>query len=153
MKSKLTTYLLIIAVTAVWGVIAWKVLSPPQPDASGPAATRHVPAKDETADTLLLNYRDPFLSGHRATPATQPTGLVMRSLPPGPVAKKAVKHNVRYVGRIRRKGVEYSLAEVNGTLHTMRPGQTADDYRLDKIFPDSLYFTFDGERCCVKISQ
>jgi hypothetical protein len=134
-------------VAVVWGVIAWKVLSPPEPAAPPPVAARPAAAKGDVPDTLLLNYRDPFLgAGWAESIVNLPDpGLVMRPLPPAPVIKKAVRHNVRYVGRIRRQGTEYSLAEINGTLHTLRPGESADGYVLDSILPDSLIFTFDGE--------
>ncbi len=154
MKSKATTYLLLAVVLAVWGVIGWKVLSRGSSGDGGssPAARVREAAANEP-DTLLLDYRDPFLSGQKIAPvANAPdVGLVLAPLPPTP--KKAVKHNVRYLGRIRHQGVEHSLVEINNAPHTMRVGDAADDYRLERIFEDSLHFAFDGERCCIKLSQ
>ncbi len=154
MKSKITTYLLLAAVAAIWGIIAWKVLSPSRPDTPGNAAVCSASAKQGVPDTLLLNYRDPFLSVRKAAPVSVPTtGFTLRPLPVAPAPKKTVKHNVRYIGRIRRTGVEYSLVEISGTHHTMKTGETQDGYRLEQIFADSLHFVFDGERCCIKLAQ
>ncbi len=152
MKSKITTYLLIVAVAAVWGVIAWKVLHPDDAG-TGMAQPQPKPAVTTEADTLQLDYRDPFLGGRKPV-AVVPVAAslpVMQAPPPTP--KPAVQHNIRYLGRIRRQGVEYSLAEIDGVLHTLRQGETAGAYRLERIFPDSLHFIFEGERCCIKLSQ
>ncbi len=153
MRSKATTYLLLLTVATVWGLIAWKLFSPSASGVAGPAAVPSVATKDVAEDTLSLNYRDPFLSGGRALKPVPPSGPVMHPLPPPPAAKKSVKHNIRYIGRIRRQGVEYSLAEINGDLHTVRPGEQIDNYRLDNIFADSLHFSFDGERIIVKLAK
>lgn len=154
MKSKATTYLLLAVVFAVWSVIGWKVLSR---DSSGdeersPATHAH-PTVENKHDTLLLNYRDPFLDGQKATPVANvpDPGPVFIPLPPTP--KKVVKHNVYYMGRICHQGVEHSLVEINNASYTMRVGDVADDYRLERIFEDSLYFSFDGERYCIKLLQ
>ncbi len=153
MKFKTTTYLLIVAVVAVWGVVVWKVLHPAPPDTPQRTASQRSAAATTAPDTLLLDYRDPFLDGYRTAPVAPAPGPVLRPLPPAPAPKKAVKHNVLYRGRIRRQGVEYSLVEINGAQHTMKVGETTDDYRLERIFPDSLHLVFDGDRCCIKLAQ
>ncbi len=57
MKSRLTTYMLLAAAIAVWGVIAWKLLSP---DEDIPPAAPHARADDTecepVADTLIGDY-------------------------------------------------------------------------------------------------
>lgn len=152
MKSKATTYLLVVAVIAVWGVIAWKALSSGTDGAPAPQARPAAQLQAKQADTLLLNYRDPFLKGRRVAAAEPPVATLL-PLPQTVAVKKPAKHNVRYIGRIGRKGVEYCLADINNVQYTLRAGDTVDGYRLKTIFADSVHFDFEGERCCIKLVQ
>ena len=77
MKSRLTTYMLLAAAIAVWGAIAWKLLSP---DEDIPPAAPHAEADDTecepVADTLFADYPDPFLK--TSTPQTVTPAKPMR---------------------------------------------------------------------------
>ena len=81
MKSRWTTCLLLAAVVAVWGVVAWRILAPARPAAPDVRPATDAPAVPQiVAETLRLDYPDPFLKGVAApTPAAR---SVVRRLPP-----------------------------------------------------------------------
>ncbi|MDE7129860.1 MAG: hypothetical protein K2O07_06070, partial [Alistipes sp.] len=91
MKSRWTTRLLLAAAVTVWSIVAWRLFAP-----SGPAAPQMRPTADTApvqpcaADTLRLNYSDPFLRG-KAAPKSASRSTV-RPLPP---PKKSVPQRDR----------------------------------------------------------
>ena len=64
MKSRWTTYVLLVVVLAVWGAVAWKIFNPSSKDEANtvPQVRVQVVPK-EHQDTLLCDYPDPFLKG------------------------------------------------------------------------------------------
>ena len=78
MKSRWTTCLLLAAVVAVWGVVAWRILAPARPAAPDVRPATDAPAVPQiVAETLRLDYPDPFL---KAWP--------LRHLPHGPSSRR-----------------------------------------------------------------
>lgn len=144
MKSKWTTYVLLTGVLAIWGVIAWKMFMEPL---SSKDTLRPAPAmqKNEAIeqDTLYLEYADPFLERNLAK---QTAKVVKKSVTPQPVKKpepvkaQPLAHNVRHIGNMKKKGILYCLAEIEGEFVTMSTGDVHGEYRLVKIFTDSAQF-------------
>ncbi len=153
MKSKPVTYLLIAGVLVIWGVILWKVFSPKDDAAPVPPPQKRSETRAPTADTLLLDYRDPFLGTVAGKPAPKPTGVTRVTTPVTYESPPPVEHSLRYMGRISRGGVPYGLIEINGTLHTLRRGETADGYRLDAIWQDSVKLQWKNENCIVRLGS
>ncbi len=145
MKSKPVTYMLIAVVLVIWGVILWKVFSPKDDSAPLPPPQKRAETTAPAADTLLLDYRDPFLGATAKKPAAKPAVTTRVAAPPPPEPPPPVEHRLRYMGSISRGGVPYGLVEINGTLHTIRRGETADGYRLETVWQDSVKLRWKNE--------
>lgn len=152
MKSKTTIYVLIVAVLAIWGVIAWKLFVPSrvETNTARPSVSKTVVASE--IDTLMLDYPDPFLkkqsgaSGHIALP-------VKRKEPEPQPLKIREECQLRYIGHIRRGKSRSCIVESGGAHHLVAMGESVDGFRLAKIFPDSLVFTKDGFSYTVGLSR
>lgn len=157
MKSKRTTYILLTVVISVWGTIVWKVFSnKPSKIETRVAAVQMSPIIEQT-DTLCLDYPDPFLKSMVNKTVEKPKKTVQTVQPAKPVKpeppKKPVKHNLKYVGTITKKGVRFCLAEINGSLNTMKEREEIDGYELINIYGDSIRFSKDGEHLTIKLAE
>lgn len=150
MKSHWTTYLLLAAVAAVWGIVAWKICAPAGASSSaGPIAP--VPAAPEVAsDTLRLDYPDPFLKS-AARPAVA-VRTPVRSLPP---AKAAVVRRERvaaiHLGTVASAGGTLYILMIGGEQYALPCGGSAGDFVLADADADSLYLRKDGITYGVKL--
>lgn len=153
MKSKATTYLLIAVVIIVWGIIGWRIFSPKDDAAQSPPAPKKTGVAAQAADTLVLNYRDPFLGAAAQPkkaakpPRTPPTAA------PKPPPEPAVVHNLRYMGRITKNKAAYGLVEIGGTLNTMKAGETVEGYKLVKLYDDSVRLVWKGGTVTVRLGH
>lgn len=156
MKSKAMTYVLIVVVLAVWGVVAKKIFfSKPSGDAAAYVKPPSGKPRVEGRDTLLLNYRDPFLGDvrrERPKPATSTAGDGRRPLPPKPMHDKPEKIAFRYLGLLGKRGDPCCLIEDRETHYTLRKGDALNDFTLTAVFPDSVHFTKAGNHYTVKLS-
>ena len=144
MKSRWTTYLLLAAVTAVWGIVAWKIFAPPadalpaaRPNPAVPTAVR--PA----ADTLRLDYLDPFLKGvPRYVAAVRPA---VRNLPvPKTVPPKRERVKIAHLGTVTSAGQQLYILTVGEEQYELKRGGTAGDFVLTACDQDSLYLCRNG---------
>ncbi len=150
MKSRWTIYLLLAAVAAVWGVVAWRILAPPNPDLPSGLSTPSAPSAPlRVADTLGLNYPDPFLKGaSEPKPVARPA---VRRLPP---AKRAAPPRERipfaHLGTVTAAGRSLHILTVGKEQYELSEGDTADGWRLAKADRDSLYLEREGVTYGVK---
>ena len=135
MKSRWTTCLLLAAVVAVWGVVAWRILAPARPAAPDVRLATDTPAVPQiVAETLRLDYPDPFLKGVAApTPAAR---SVVRRLPPAGKAEPKRRERVQlsHLATVTAGGRQYELS--------LR--DTAAGFRLTGADRDSLYLEREG---------
>lgn len=145
MRSKTTVYLLIAAVLAIWGVIAWKLFSPSAPVKTAPPrppAARPAPVGDK--NVLYLDYPDPFLKKtDRASAPVRPASGDRAPAPSLPARTKG-ECRIKYIGYIRRGKTPGYIIEHNGAHHSIKKGETLDSFRLVRVFPDSLVFAKQG---------
>ena len=151
MKSRWTTYLLMVVVAAVWGIVAWKIFAPADNTAPAVRSEPSVPVvQTAPADTLLLDYPDPFL---RAV-ATRPSVPASTSAK-APVRSKAKNERpaakLACTGRIRKEGTDHYLISIDGRVHLLRQGESAGGFTLRQIRNDSLVMVRDTECYLVKI--
>ena len=150
MKSRWTTYLLLATVAAVWGIVAWKIFAPAddcapaaRPKPVQPAAAR--PA----ADTLRLDYPDPFLKGApRHVTAPRPA---VRNLPApkaAPVKRERVK--IAHLGTVTSAGQPPHILTLGDQQYELRRGDSAGGFVLANFDADSLYLCKDGVTYGVK---
>lgn len=154
MKNKKLTYVLILAVLVVWGLIVYRVVSGLRSDSDNlPVATAPIkkePYNDYSIpkDTtrLLLNYRDPFgLAKQKDTSKTLPghdrkvAGTVLK-----PVFNWGF---IKYFGYMRNPGSKKLVAifNINGKNVNMAEGETIDKVKLIKNMGDSVKVSCDGK--------
>jgi hypothetical protein len=150
MKSRVTTYVLIIAVIAVWGFIAWKFFFA-NPDET-PAIIRQMPdskSQNSEEQPLLLDYSDPFLKNALAPKA--PESSASRTIPKAaitpqgkPILPKA-KPPITYIGAIKTGGRTSYIFEYDGMQQMITLGEDMAGFRLAEGWPDSVRITKDKE--------
>ena len=152
MKSRWTTYLLLAAVVAVWGVVAWRILAPARPAAPDvrPAADAPAPAPT-VAETLRLNYPDPFLKDAARPQAAAPRPVVRR-LPPAKKAEPKRRERVQlsHLATVTVGGQVLHILRIGEVQYELHEGDAADGWRLARTDRDSLYLEREGTVCGVK---
>lgn len=151
MKSRWTTYLLLAAVVAVWGVVAWRIIAPARPAAPDVRPATDTPAAPQiVAETLRLDYPDPFLKGAAApTPAAQ---SVVRRLPPARKAEPKRRERVPLVhlAAVTAAGRTIHILTIGGRQYELSLRDTAAGFRLTGADRDSIYLEREGTVCGVK---
>ncbi|MCL2562125.1 MAG: hypothetical protein FWE10_07415 [Rikenellaceae bacterium] len=156
MKSKKTTYLLLGGVLVVWGLILWKMFFNKAEDVASVAPVHRVIAEPVAADKLVLNYRDPFLQETATIVRSSPRPAATSHVAAPPVEEPLtpyIEHRLRYLGQITRNGAVHGLVEIDGVLHTIRRGDTAEGYRLETIWRDSIRLRHDREMFTVRLGE
>ncbi len=159
MGNRKAIWILLPLVTAVWGVIIYKVIV----HFNGEGITRVAdtekfiePAAEQKVYTLALNYSDPFLRTAQKPAQTNKTSAPTN---PRPREKKITKPAadpkrpvLRYNGRVenRTSKAERHIILVNGVSHIVTIGQNADGVVLKKIFQDSVQFNWGKETLYVR---
>lgn len=152
MKSRPLTYLLLVAAFGVWGVVAWKLFS------SGPKPVAHTPTVVITVgtdtcphkDTLRLDYPDPFLRVVVEKPSV-PMSVSARMTVRTSVQQKRSAAQITCRGRIRNQNVDYYLVSINGHVHLLRPGESAEDFTLQQVRNDSLLIICKADCYLVRV--
>ncbi|MEO7215185.1 hypothetical protein [Mucilaginibacter sp.] len=148
MKNKKLTYVLIVAVAAVWGLILYRVFDAASGDDEMVAPTQQVTKKEAYNDYqikpdtshLLLNYRDPFgLVKFRDTVNAKitPSKLSRAITLPKPEINWGF---VKYAGFIANPGSKKMIAilTINGKSVMLAEGESADEVKLLKNLRDSV---------------
>lgn len=153
MKSRWTTYLLLAAVVAVWGIVAWKIFVPANDAIPAVRPKLVVPAVGTpAADTLLLDYPDPFLKGAARPAAT--VRSVVRGLPPAkPAPPKRERVKIIHLGTISSGGRPLYILTVGDRQYELRRGDAAGDFMLAACDRDSLYLRKSGITYGVKLCE
>lgn len=154
MKNKKLTYILILLVLGVWGLILYRIF-----DAAGSSGTPvPVVVKSEKEafndfsipkDTgkLLLNYRDPFgLTRLKDTTVSHPKAMSGKLAVV--VAKPAVNWSfISYLGYVRNPASKrmVALVTINGQNATLAEGETKSQVKLLKNLRDSIKISYRGK--------
>jgi hypothetical protein len=139
MKSRVTTYLLIVAVVAVWGFVAWRIFSSKAEPIAAPVVWRvESDAAEDAPDVLRLDYDDPFL---KDVAILQPAVEVVVEPPPKPRQPPSMK----YAGTIATRGKTSYILESGGLLHSLAVGDELEGYTLRRAFADSVWMARDGQ--------
>lgn len=153
MKSRWTTYILLTAVIAVWGIVAWKIFVPasdvattvlPRPPAPAPA--------EAVAETLRLDYPDPFLKDaprHIAGPRS-----AVRPLSPKKAAPpRRERVQLTHLGTFASNGRRLHILAIGEEQYELSPSDSAGGFLFLSNDRDSLYLSKNGvtygvKRCC-----
>ncbi|MDR2064260.1 MAG: hypothetical protein LBP85_00915 [Prevotellaceae bacterium] len=156
MKSKYTTYLLIILSVIIWGFIVKKIFFP-SADNAGTVKTKQIPQNVSTGqtDTLYLNYTDPFLK-KQINRKQQKQPSAKQSL----TQKKETIRNVenillQYVGYVKESetGTVSYLVKINGMQHIIKRNEDIDGLKLIKATADSLFFEKENSKYVIYIEK
>ena len=160
MKSKGTVYLLIVLVLIIWGLIVKKIFFSTDNSAvtTLPKQNNKEISANKQADTLLLNYRDPFLNKKQVkkVQSNLPVTKLQSALPQ---VKDNKKRNfdilLQYVGYVndKNKGITSYIIRINGHQQTMKQGDNIDGLKLVKITADSLFFEKGNDKHSVYIER
>lgn len=143
MKSRWTTYLLLVVVLAVWGLVAERILfgCPDGAEAvDEPEVKMERIIRPHETDTLRCDYPDPFRVGRTKTTVRKPKTVKTIKRP---VGRKREKVALNYFGSVRSGERMLHIVHIDGVQHELSVGEFADGYRLKSADADSLYFEKD----------
>ena len=154
MKKKLTFPLLIL-VLVLWGAIFYRIFS-------GLGTDREVkplqkaPVSDGRAaewaadDTLLLDYRDPFLTEVREMPVAAEDHVIADD---GYIEETPYVDwsQIQYLGSVNNSGSGESIALVmiNGREYMLTPGETVDGFTLVRQKGSSIDMKYLGQETTI----
>ena len=141
--GKFTTLVLAIGVLLVWGdviarVIAW---NRPDDDKAAIPAMPPDPGPVGRTDTLVLNYRDPFLGSDGKKPSQQP-GKESAPVPAPP--QGSTEPTFVYKGMMRSGGRSFALVDVKGQVLMLKKGESVEGFRITDIGNDVLVVRKNG---------
>ena len=141
MKSRWTTYVLLMVVLAVWGAVAWKIFNPSfKSEMKATPSAQPKTVREECPDTLLCNYPDPFLKGMQKTSVSRPA---LRALPRKPSVRRE-RFTCAHLGTmVSGKRALYILA-FGENQYELSKGESAEGFTLRGCDRDSLYLEKDG---------
>jgi hypothetical protein len=163
MKGKKTTYLLLIAVLAVWGTIIYRIIEHRKPDIV-PEYTYSVNSgseelfSDDDVYKLKLNYTDPFLKGNYSTTSqsketakavNNQNNFRRRVLPQNSsvINEKVNWPEIKYSGLIinNNSSSQIGLLVIDNESFIMQSGDEQKEVKLEKLYPDSVSVKFGEE--------
>lgn len=145
MKSRWTTYLLIAAVVAVWGVVAWKIFTPATDHATNKAVQPAAPtATSPPRDTLQLDYPDPFLKNSTVRPLQSAKPVVRPISETKPVPAKREKVKITHMGTVTAGRRQFHILTIGEEMFEISLGEKAGDFTLASCDRDSLYMRKEG---------
>lgn len=158
MKSKPLTYLLIVSVAAVWGIIFYRIFSAQgDEEISLTPLTKYNKVNESLDDYVMkdtfilsLNYRDPFLTDVPDVniKTANITSEAQKSSVNELSHKPAINWNIiKYTGFISNplKKSPVAIVQVNGTEHMMKEGESMDGVKLIRILRDSVKVTYQNK--------
>ncbi|MFC3197342.1 hypothetical protein ACFOET_06935 [Parapedobacter deserti] len=155
MKKKLT-YPLLALVILLWGVIFHRLFSG-LGDRAEPRTTRMEPAKRPAAephvdDTLLLDYRDPFLGAPDDEVAATEEYLPMDNGYPEEIPYVDWSQ-VRYYGLVSGHGAgkTVALVHINGRDYMLKPGESVDGFTLLGSMTNTVKMSHQGQVASITI--
>ncbi|WP_257667128.1 hypothetical protein [Parapedobacter tibetensis] len=150
MKKKLT-YPLLAVVLVLWGLIFYRIfsgLSGSEPvDPVSKVAPPTEPQREKVEDdSLLLNYRDPFLGNmmEDAIDSADEELYADEYVEPEPYIDWSM---VQYYGSVNntKDGKTVALVSINGREYMLKPGETVDGYTLLSKTGNSIMVSHQGQ--------
>ena len=167
MKNKKMTIVLILSVSAVWGIIFYKLFSASGGDDTYVLSATVAPPAYESLDDyklkdsfkLQLNYRDPFLGKQVRPDTAASSGLKPAStqIPVRPVISKPPVNwgAIKYTGYITNPANKriVSILTINNKEYMLSDGEAADGLKLVKSFKDSVKVSYQQSVKNINISR
>lgn len=166
MKNKKMTWLLLLSVAAVWGIIFYRIFTAVDSQETLIPKTSFSKSSYESLDDykmkdsfrLSLHYRDPFLGGEvkpekalDITSAAQPgNDFRINSPAPAPEVNWLV---VRYTGYIVNREMKRIVAimNINSKEYMLSEGQKAQGVVIIRNYKDSVKVSYQGKTKFIRI--
>lgn len=140
MKSRWTTYVLLAAVVAVWGIVAWRIFAPRrEPVFRAERRPVELTVAETTGDTLRLDYPDPFLKNDRPAPASRRASVTQVSRQP-----RRGKIAGMHLGTVASGDRRLYIVMLDGVQYELCRGESGGGYTLWGTDEDSVYVRRDG---------
>ena len=141
-RSKITTSLLTLAAIAVWCIIGYRIyrwISPKEKPATSVVMPK-VESNSQVEDSLMLNYRDPFLGILRESRGTD------NHYSPEP-APEPVMPSLAYKGLISdRDGIVKAMISHDGRLDGYTKGAVIDGVCVTEINAEYIIVKWRGAK-------
>ncbi|MFW5852299.1 MAG: hypothetical protein ACOCWB_08750 [Bacteroidota bacterium] len=158
MKKKNVTYLLLVIVIVVWGIILYKIYEyiSTDSDKSSPMAIDTTSFQETTIPTdtfsLSLDYQDPFLK-KQLNYRTKPSLTKKHSHTPKKTQPKITKQTIQktiwphitYDGMIRSDETNLALLQINNQSYIIALGEEEKNIHVKQLFQDSILLLYKDE--------
>ena len=169
MKNKPITYLLIVSVAAVWGIIFYRMFSGTGNEEMDRRPTVRLGSVNESLDDykfkdtfkLALNYRDPFLGNLLNKIETAPVENIAENssavafIRPKPIKPQInwemIKYNGCIINPLGKRVVAIMI--INGKEQMLLEGQTADGVKLLKNYKDSIKVYYQSQIKFIRLQE
>ncbi|MFY0602966.1 MAG: hypothetical protein JXQ93_03385 [Flavobacteriaceae bacterium] len=151
MNKKNKTYILIIAVAAVWGTIGYKIysnLNPeiPKKEIVGEVEFNRIQTKAVNKIEIKPDYRDPFLGKLYKRPVKKNTKKVK-------VKKEPVQFPpIDFIGIIKGATTSY-IIQINGQQEIFKPGQTYQGVMLKRAKAKNITVIYKGVLKTIQLTE
>lgn len=166
MKNKGVTYLLLVIVCAIWGIIIFRIIKGMSGDEEINTINNSQPytnndKAEETYD-IIASYRDPFLGGIRqsysqnelsssSTPQPKPAkpkSVVVKPITPAQPPTPAIVIDwsfIHFKGLISNKGGKaVGIVSINGNEHIVKNNDKLSDVKILSVSKDSILIQYKG---------
>lgn len=145
LKNKTKTYVLLIAVLGVWGLVGFKIVSAVNPEPSEnlkeDLVVKFNPKENIETDTFSIQIasRDPFLGTLKAKRQKRPKILKKK----GPVTNLPI---VTYSGVIKKQqsSQQVFVVNINNEQYLLKKGQIVNDVKLIRGGLEKIVVRFNG---------
>jgi len=155
MKKNKKTYVLLIAVFSIWGLLGFKIVGALNTDAPkqelAMVSKKYSINSIKKRDTFSIsaNYRDPFL------------GTMPKAKTPKKIRKKSIKkpefpkRNISYSGSVGQNGTKARMyfVTIDGQQHIMSNNEIISDVKLVSGNSESIKVRYNGRTETVVLSQ
>ncbi|MEO0525914.1 MAG: hypothetical protein AAFZ89_01740 [Bacteroidota bacterium] len=155
MKKNKKTYLLLVAVVLIWGLIGFKVVAAidgPSPDATvttTPVRFTPAPLKERDTFRIVADYRDPFLG---TMPTVKKTRSVKRARS---VEPQLPRKNIGYSGLITGtgSGKKIFFLTVDGQQLMLSKNESFEGLKLINGDKDKVVVRYNGKRISIPVQE
>lgn len=171
MKNKKATYILLIAVIAIWGGVVFRIINhirKPAENFSMRQANIGVQSKfsgNDTTISLKLNYPDPFLkynysavSNNQSAQRSNRNADIRQRISPEVqiVNENIVWPEIKFSGIIfnNKTSERLGLLEINSESFLVKKGEDKNGVQIIEIYPDSIKVNYKNKlRTLFKTNQ
>lgn len=149
MKSKKTTWLLLILSVVIWGTAGWKVYKAFDTQTEQPVARKITEVVEKDSISLLLNYRDPFLGNYSNATALSDPQPVKKS-PVASVVKPPqsppAAPDIQFKGTLNVGKAYMAIIQKNNETLTVKTGDKVGDFKITGISESQITLSKDGKK-------